>query len=592
MKPEDNIIPMNEAERHARLAAPPNGAGETGDDKTEKGRRPSQAEILLEIAQAASLFHAPNGTPYADVVVNSHRETWSVKSSGFKQWMTRAFYERMRTAPNSEALQSARNVVEAQARFDAPERRVHVRVAGHGGRFYLDLGDPAWTVIEIGSDGWRVAKDPPVRFRRASGMSPLPMPTRNGSLGMLRPFLNFESESNFVLALAWLQAALRSYGPYPVIAISGEQGSAKSTFSRVMKTVIDPNSSPLRALPREDRDLFIAATNAHALVFDNVSGIPPWISDTCCRLSTGGGFACRQLYSDQDEVLFDETRPIILNGIEDVVTRPDLADRALMFTLRAIPETKRKPEKEFWESFHRQHPAILGAVLDSIVTGLKRLPTTKLSGLPRMADFALWGTACEATPGEFEAAYSGNRSEAISNVIEADPVSSSVRLLMEQRTVWTGTAKDLLGALGDVAGEVIRKSRDWPPTPRALSGRIRRGATFLRKIGINVEVDRREGRERRRLIEITCAAEVGNSPSTSSTSSAADEKPQKPAVLVSDGADGTRTVGRYADDIGELPSAEKWRKTAAADGADDTDANIPILMADDEEDAINWQGEA
>lgn len=63
-----------------------------------------------------------------------------------------------------------------------------------------------------------------------------------------------------------------------------------------------------------------------------------WISDTLCRLATGGGFAVRRLYSDMDEVLFDAARPVILNGIEDIVTRPDLADRAVFLTLEPIPE--------------------------------------------------------------------------------------------------------------------------------------------------------------------------------------------------------------------------------------------------------------
>jgi hypothetical protein len=602
---EDNIIPMHESERRERekkRAGTPHqgGSAEPNDEKSEKGRRPSQAEILLDIANGATLFHAPNGTGYADVTVNGHRETWQIRSSGFKQWLTRMYYDRTRAAPNSEALQSARGVVEARARFDAPESPVFVRVGGHDGRLYLDLGDTAWTVIEIGSDGWRIAKDPPVRFRRAPGVQPLPTPAPNGSLNMLRPFLNVGCEAEFDLGVAWLQAGVRNHGPYPVIAISGEQGSAKSTFSRVMKTVIDPNSSPLRALPREDRDLFIAATNGHALVFDNVSGIPAWISDTLCRLSTGGGFACRQLYSDGDEVLFDATRPIILNGIEDVVTRPDLAERSLMFTLPAISEDKRKPEKDFWESFNRQHPAILGALLDSVATGLRRLPSTKLSGLPRMADFALWGVACEVNAGSFEPAYSRNRADAITNVIEADPVPSSMRTFMEQRTEWTGTAKALLGALGDVVEEVIRKSKDWPASPRTLSNKLRRHATNLRHIGINIRFGERDNsRKRDRLIEITRAEEVGISSSAASASSGVAEKWQKSANAVANGADDTRTIRRYVDATGNLSSAENWRKSAVADGADDTDARIPTLTAGadeeavvDEEDVIDWRGEA
>jgi hypothetical protein len=127
---------------------------------------------------------------------------------------------------------------------------------------------------------------------------------------------------------------------------------------------------PLRALPREDHDLFIAASNGHLLAFDNVSGLPAWISDTLCRLATGGGFAVRQLYSDQDEVLFDAARPVILNGIEDIVTRPDLADRAVFLTLEPIPEDRRRPERELWAAFEAERPRILGVLLDAVAKGL------------------------------------------------------------------------------------------------------------------------------------------------------------------------------------------------------------------------------
>ncbi len=179
-----------------------------------------------------------------------------------------------------------------------------------------------------------------------------------------------------------------------MIVLSGEQGSAKSTFSAILRALLDPNTAPLRALPREDRDLFIAASNGHVLAFDNVSGLPAWISDTLCRLATGGGFAVRQLYSDQDEVLFDAARPVILNGIEDIVTRPDLADRAVFLTLEPIPD---EPRRQSRNCGRRSMPSVgdLGVLLDAVAKGLAELPRTKLDKLPRMADFALWATACE-----------------------------------------------------------------------------------------------------------------------------------------------------------------------------------------------------
>jgi hypothetical protein len=494
-------------------------AGESGDTG---GRRPTQADILIDLAQTAELFHTPDGTGYADLDINGHRETWPIRVKGFRRWLARSFFEATRGAPSSEALQSALNVIEAKAHFDAPERIVHIRVGGLDGRLYLDLGDETWRAVEVDATGWRVIDNPPVRFRRAAGMQPLQMPVKGGSVETLRSFLNVQSDADFVLVVAWALAVLRERGPYPVLVLSGEQGSAKSTFALILRLLLDPNTAPLRALPREDRDLFIAANNGHVLAFDNVSGLPAWISDTLCRLATGGGFAVRQLYSDQDEVLFDAARPVILNGIEEIVTRPDLADRAVFLTLEPIPEESRRPEAELMKAFAAECPRLLGALLDAVVEGIKRLPYTHLEKLPRMADFALWATACETAlwpAGTFWSAYCGNRDEAVEGVIDADPVAGAVRQLMATRTVWTGKASDLLDALVGLVGERGVKSKIWPDSPRALSGRLRRAATFLRATGIEVSFERERKRDRTRIISITTNSGTENQVNFQSTPS-------------------------------------------------------------------------
>src|SRR5215207_8776925 len=167
-------------------------SGETG------GRGPTQADILIELAQSAELFHAPDGTGFADLDINGHRETWPIRSKGFRRWLARRFFEATGGAPSSEALQSALNVIEAKAHFDAPERTVHVRVGGLDGRLYLDLGDETWRAVEIDAAGWRVIDNPPVRFRRAAGMQPLPVPVPGGSVETLRSFLNVQSEGGRV----------------------------------------------------------------------------------------------------------------------------------------------------------------------------------------------------------------------------------------------------------------------------------------------------------------------------------------------------------------------------------------------------------
>ena len=423
------------------------------------------------------------------------------------------------------------------------------------------------------------------------------MPVPGGSVEMLRSYLNVKTDADFVLVVAWVLACLRDRGPYPVMVLSGEQGSAKSTFSAILRALFDPNTAPLRALPREDRDLFIAASNGHLLCFDNVSGLPAWISDTLCRLATGGGFAVRQLYSDQDEVLFDATRPVILNGIEDIVARPDLADRAIFLTLEAIPEERRRPEDALWEEFKARRPSILGALLDAIVEGLRRLPETHLPKLPRMADFALWASACESAlwpTGTFWSAYGGNRDEAVEGVIEADPVATAVRAFMAGRAVWTGTASDLLGNLSAAADERIAKAKTWPENARALSGRLRRAATFLRKIGIETSFAR-EGRGRTRIISITAdpaqprAEEGGAQPSAPSASSAEKHKSMSGNGLA---ASEPRTVVGDADGI-EKDSGETVRinplKSNGETVADDTDANSPVHSAPETVGLEGWK---
>ena len=111
-------------------------AEELGD----AGRGPTQADILIELAAAAELFHAPDGTGFADLDVNGHRETWPIRAKGFRRWLARRFFEATNGAPSSEALQSALNVIEAKAHFDAPERIVHVRVGGLRGETLPRLG--------------------------------------------------------------------------------------------------------------------------------------------------------------------------------------------------------------------------------------------------------------------------------------------------------------------------------------------------------------------------------------------------------------------------------------------------------------------
>jgi hypothetical protein len=491
------------------------------------------ADMVALNSGPVEFFHTAAGVAFVDLVIDGHRETWPIRHKRFRTWLRRRHYEATRTALSAAAIQSLLDLLEAHAQFECPQRTVHVRLAEHEGHIYLDLADERWRSVEIGPHGWRVIGSPPVRFRRAAGMLPLPAPEQGGSIEALASFLNLANRNDLVLVVAWLLAALRAGGPYPLLAISGEQGSTKTVLSKLLKGLVDPNIAPVRSLAREERDLVIAANNSHVLAFDNLSGLPHALSDAFCRLATGASFGLRQLYTDQDEVLFQAARPILFNGIEDVINRPDLADRAIFLTLTPINDRRRRPEKQFWHDFELARPRILGSLLDAVAHGLRKFSKIHLDRLPRMADFALWGAACETAfwpAGTFLRAYQANRRDAIEDLIDTDPVAVRVREIMADRSSWTGTASDLLHAGADFPGHGFSNGNGgWPKNPRALAGRLRRAQTFLRTLGIEVTFGR-EGRAGTRVVRISSVVEKGaNTVCTVSTVSAAySETPARP----------------------------------------------------------------
>lgn len=304
--------------------------------------------------------------------------------------------------------------------------------------------------------------------------------------------------------MAWLVAALNPSGPYPILILQGEQGTGKSTVARVLRLLVDPSTAPLRTVPREERDLMIAASNSWVISFDNLSGIQQWLSDALCRLATGGGFATRELHTDNEEILFDATRPIILNGIDDIAGNADLADRSIIVTLPQVAEEGRIPEKIFWRDFLLAQPRIIGALFDAVSMALRNLEHVNVPRLPRMADFAR--LICAAAPAlpfdqeEFLQAYSENRRESVSLSIETSPVAVAIQTLAAAGD-WKGTATELLQVLNLNVHDEIRKTKEWPKDPRTMSSRVRRLAPLLRQAGLDVGFETR-GHQRTKLIRL------------------------------------------------------------------------------------------
>jgi hypothetical protein len=245
------------------------GLTRSAESTQARGKR-SQTTRLVDLATEADveLFHDHEHEAFAVCKLhNAARATYRVRGRDFKLYLGKLYYECERTAANAEALQSAVSLCEAAARFDGEQHRVFTRVGEHGANIYLDLCDDAWRAVEITPQGWRIVGDPPLRFRRARGMLALPEPGRSGHLDELRNLINIGTHDDWLLVRGWLVAALRPRGPYPLLVVHGEQGSAKSTLCRLLRRVVDPNAAGLRAEPRDARDLIVAATNSWVIAF-------------------------------------------------------------------------------------------------------------------------------------------------------------------------------------------------------------------------------------------------------------------------------------------------------------------------------------
>ena len=464
-------------------------------------------DVLKRLISSVQLHRAADGRVFAEVPAGDRHDTYELRSRGFRDWLVDGYFHDRGYPPSSGAINGFIGVLEARARFLSAAPSVFVRVAHHRDgdslSHYLDLGDAFGRTIQIRSTGWSVVRRPPVHFRRPEGSSRLPMPRVGGSIHLLRPYVNL-GESDFHLLVAWLTAAVRPVGPYPILTIHGEQGSGKSTLARIVRLLVDPQATPLLAVPESTRDLMTIALNSWLIAFDNVSKVPGWLSDSLCRLAVGGGCAARSLRTNDDVTFLNAQRPMVLNGIDDFMKRGDLIDRSLILNLPAILPVDRLAEAEFWASFQADYPIILGALLDAAVKGLRVLPSLDLQELPRMADFALWGEAVGRGLGwpheAFLSAYTRNRREATTEAIEDSPVAAVLLSTMPSVEKWSGTCARLHASLATAIGKKTTASARWPKSTTLFASELARLAPQLRLRGINITFGRNS---ERRLVTIT-----------------------------------------------------------------------------------------
>lgn len=461
----------------------------------EKEERRNQADRLigyaLEDLGEGKLFADQHGAPHA--LIGGNAVSLDSRCYG---WLRRLMWEREGRAVNGEYLKTAAGTLAAHAEFSGEVRELHTRAAWHEGVLYYELRPGK--VVRVGPGGWTLDAGPPVLFRRYPNLKPLPDPASGGSLEDVCSLVNLKTERDRRLFTAYAATVPLPHVGRPILNASGPMGAGKTTAGRVVKRLFDPTAP--ETVRYDPRDFLQKAQHAYVPMLDNVSALPDSAADTLCRLVTGEADSKRRLYTDDEDVIIELRRAVILNGINVPTDRGDVLDRSLVVELERIPDKDRRTEEDLWERFEVEHPKLLGAAFDVLSRAIVCKPSLQLSQRPRLADWGEYAASVYEVLGWGAETFLSDWDEVVRvqnrSTLDGSPVAQAVIKLMEDRESFEGSSTELHKKLESVAEEIgvsITRDKAWPKSARWLWRRMQEVVPLLAAVGIDAV--RREGRD-------------------------------------------------------------------------------------------------
>jgi hypothetical protein len=440
----------------------------------EREERRNQADRLIGYAldDASDLFVDQHGAPHAlvdDEPLPLHSRCYS--------WLRRLMWEHEERAVNGECLKTAAGTLAAHAEFSGDVRELHTRAAWHDGTLYYELRPGR--VVKIGVSRWSFAETSPVLFSRFPNLKPLPDPEPGGDVRSLASsYANLKTNRDKRLFTAYAATLPLPHVGRPIFNASGAMGSGKTTLQRLLKRAWDPTAP--ETVRFDPRDFLQKASHAYLVMLDNQNTIPEWAADTLCRLVTGEADSKRRLYTDDEDVIVELRRAVLLNGINVPTDRGDVLDRSLVVELERIPDGERKTEEELWERFEAEHPKLLGALFGVLAEATALKPSIELSRRPRLADWGEYAASVYEVMGWGAETFLKDWDEVVKvqnqATLDGSPVAQAVIRFMEDKDEYSATYSELHSKLEGVAeslGVSIVRDKAWPKSARWLWRRIK-----------------------------------------------------------------------------------------------------------------------
>lgn len=466
-------------------AKPPGKSMADKDDRNRNGSDVQNAK-LVNLASSIPLFHDEYQEPFAFI----DGQTVPLKSKKAKSWLSGKFYLAERKAPGTEALNQAILVLEAKAIFEGKEIPLHNRIASCEGAFWYDLGNAK--AIKIIPGNWEIV-DAPILFRRYSHQKSQAIPVSGGDPFDIFNFLNVKEDQKLLVLVCMVSYFIPDI-PHPIFHPLGPHGSGKSSACIAIKRLCDPSRIEMIVSPRKQSELVQVLSHHHVSLFDNMSNLPDWMSDILCQACTGGGFSKRQLYTDDDDIIYVIKRCVGLNGINLLTVKADVMDRSILLPLERIEGDRRMDEAELWAAFEEARPRILGGIFDALAKSMALYRSVRLPYLPRMADFAKWGYVIAESLGfsgdEFLRAYQANVCRQNEEVVQSNALAQAVITLMSDRESWDGTIRQAFDRLREIINP-DKKDSTFPKSYGTLRKHLERIKPNLADYGISYAVGKR-----------------------------------------------------------------------------------------------------
>lgn len=463
------------------------------------------SQLFLEELQEKtnpSYFQNELGETYVSQIIDGVLVTTKIESIQTQQLIRRILNECGITGRKEDKIQDVIEEMKTRAVLSKTRKKVYIRYGFDSkNRISLDLCDGKGTVIIIENGDFTITTDHDVTFLRPTKQLPLPTPVRSEDfMERLSVFLNLEKSGDIILLVVLLiKICIPNSGANPFLLLMGNQGTGKTTLSKFLKGIIDPSSPMACAPPRDERELIAMLSWGFLVLLDNLSGMNHLMADNFCRIATGGGFSQRALFKDDELKSYIADNRFILNGIEEVSSRPDFLERAITIRLKIIVGGH-KSENELNEEFKKQLPYLLGGFLLLLARVVEILPQITRTGLPRMTEYARVGIALEKVlnlpEGTFLSAYEANLGEKSQDSFWNDEVCVAIHKCLipisspfpEMFSV--EEKEELKGSALEIRDRLFERKKNTPFSRfsgRKFSSYLDRITPLLEKNGITVE---------------------------------------------------------------------------------------------------------